>query len=80
MGGAGYSIVGQNIYLAGTWNGGNGSTLHYRYDAVANTWTQMADVPVNIYRPDSAALAQTRILSVEATRPLALRSVHKPAS
>jgi len=28
LGGSGYSIVGQNIYLAGTWNGGSGSTVH----------------------------------------------------
>src|SRR5213080_206180 len=41
LGGSGYSIVGQNIYLAGTWNGGTGSTVHYRYDIVADSWTQM---------------------------------------
>ncbi|PYX88582.1 MAG: hypothetical protein DMG67_16830, partial [Acidobacteria bacterium] len=55
-GGAGYSIVGQNIYLAGTWNGGNGSNQNYRYDIVANAWTAVAPVPVNIYRPDSGAI------------------------
>src|SRR2546421_1004151 len=62
LGGSGYSIVGQNIYLAGTWNGGSGSTVHYRYDIVANTWTQMADVPVNIYRPDAAAIGTNEYL------------------
>jgi N-acetylneuraminic acid mutarotase len=56
LGGSGYSIVGQNIYLAGTWNGGLGSTVNYRYDIVADSWTQMADVPVAIYRPDAAAI------------------------
>jgi hypothetical protein len=56
MGGMGYSIVGQNMYLSGTWNGGLGSTLHYRYDIVADAWTQMAPVPVNIYRPASGAI------------------------
>jgi len=55
-GGAGYSIVGQNIYLAGTWNNAQGSTQNYRYDIVADTWTAVAPVPVNIYRPDSAAI------------------------
>src|SRR5438874_4322040 len=55
-GGAGYSIVGQNIYLAATWNNANGSTQHYRYDIVADSWTSVAPVPVNIYRPDSAAI------------------------
>ncbi len=56
MGGAGYSIVGQFIYLAGHWNGGAASTDHYRYDVVADSWTQMAPVPVPIYRPDAAAI------------------------
>ncbi len=56
LGGSGYSIAGQNIYLAGTWNGGTGSTVHYRYDIVANTWTAMAPVPVPIYRPDAAGI------------------------
>jgi N-acetylneuraminic acid mutarotase len=55
-GGAGYSVVGQNFYLAGTWNGGSGSTQHFRYDMVADTWTTAAPVPVNIYRPDAAAI------------------------
>ena len=55
-GGAGYSIVGQNIYLAGTWNNAAGSTQHYRYDIVADSWTSVAPVPVNIYRPDSASI------------------------
>jgi hypothetical protein len=56
MGGAGYSIVGENIYLAGHWNGGLASTDHYRYDIVADTWTAMAPVPVPIYRPASGAI------------------------
>ncbi|PYX04891.1 MAG: hypothetical protein DMG88_23240, partial [Acidobacteria bacterium] len=62
LGGSGYSIVGQNIYLAGTWNGGSGSTVHYTYDIVANTWTQVADVPVNIYRPASGAIGTNTYL------------------
>src|SRR5439155_334397 len=62
LGGSGYSIVGQNIYLAGTWNGGTGSTVHYRYDIVADSWTQMADVPVAIYRPDAAGIGTNEYL------------------
>ena len=55
MAGAGYSIVGEFIYLAGGWGGGSGSTNHYRYDIVNNTWASMASVPVAIYAPASAA-------------------------
>jgi hypothetical protein len=62
LGGSGYSIVGQNIYLAGTWNNAAGSTVHYRYDIVADSWTQMADVPVPIYRPDAAAIGTNTYL------------------
>ena len=62
MGGAGYSIVGQNIYLAGTWNNALGSTVHYRYDIVADSWTQMADVPVAIYRPASGSIGTNTYL------------------
>src|SRR5258707_9136463 len=62
LGGSGYSIVGQNIYLAGTWNNAAGSTVHYRYDIVADSWTQMADVPVPIYRPDAATIGTNTYL------------------
>ena len=56
MGGPGYSIVGQFVYLAGHWNGGAASTDHYRYDIVANTWASRAPVPVAIYRPGAAGV------------------------
>ena len=62
MGGAGYSIVGQNIYLAGHWNGGAASTDHYSYDVVNNVWTAKAPVPVPIYRPDAAAIGTNEYL------------------
>ena len=62
IGGAGYSIVGQNVYLQGHWNGGLGSTDNYRYDIVANTWTPMAPVPVNIYRPASGSIGTNTYL------------------
>jgi Kelch motif len=61
-GGAGYSIVGQNIYLAGTWNGALGSTAHYRYDIVADSWSPVAPVPVNIYLPASASIGTNTYL------------------
>src|SRR6267378_1348998 len=62
MGGAGFSIVGQNIYLAGHWNGGLASTDHYRYDIVADAWSAMAPVPVPIYRPDAAGIGTNTYL------------------
>ena len=62
LGGSGYSIVGQNIYMAGTWNNASGSTVHYRYDIVADSWTSVAPVPVNIYRPDSASIGTNEYL------------------
>ena len=36
--------------------------LHYRYDIVADAWTQMANVPVNIYRPASAGIGTNTYL------------------
>ncbi|MBX6326678.1 MAG: hypothetical protein IRY93_11650, partial [Chthoniobacterales bacterium] len=62
MGGAGFSIIGQNIYLAGHWNGGLASTDHYQYDAVNNMWTARAPVPVPIYRPGSGAIEDKEYL------------------
>ena len=40
------AISGQFIYLMGGYGGGVGSTNHYRYDIVGNTWTVMAPLPV----------------------------------
>src|SRR5207249_2184898 len=48
--GAGTTISGQYIYLAGA-NGG--STVHNRYDIVNNAWVSMAAVPVPIFQPGS---------------------------
>ena len=62
MGGAGYSIVGQFVYLAGHWNGGSGSTDHYAYDIVADSWTAVATVPVPIYRPAAAGVGAQEFL------------------
>ncbi len=62
MGGAGYSIVGQFVYLAGHWNNGFASTDHYRYDIVADSWTAVAPVPVPIYRPAAAGVGTQEFL------------------
>jgi N-acetylneuraminic acid mutarotase len=39
MGGSATSIVDQNIYLAGSFGAG-GTTLHYRYDILADSWSK----------------------------------------
>jgi N-acetylneuraminic acid mutarotase len=62
IGGAGFSIVGDFAYLQGHWNGGLGSTDNYQYDILNNSWTTKAPVPVNIYRPDSAAIGTNTYL------------------
>jgi hypothetical protein len=62
MAGAGYSIVGQFMYLAGHWNGGAASTDHYRYDILADSWSSMAPVPVPIYRPAAAGIGTQEFL------------------
>src|SRR5204863_3660303 len=56
MAGSSAGISGQFIYLAGTWNGGLGSTVHYRYDIVGNSWTPMAPIPVPIYDPATGVI------------------------
>ena len=54
--GAGISIVGQYIYMAGGYGGGGGTTTHYRYDILGDTWTAMAPVPVGVTLPASGAV------------------------
>jgi N-acetylneuraminic acid mutarotase len=56
MAGSGTSIVGQFIYLVGKWNGGTGSTLHYRYDITGNVWAAMAAAPVPVYEAAAGAI------------------------
>src|SRR6185312_1843685 len=50
-GGSGTNIIGQNIYIVGTYAGGAGSTLNYQYDIVADAWTLKAPAPVAVYEP-----------------------------
>src|SRR5581483_10434522 len=57
MGGSATSIIGQNIYLAGSYDSfTGGTTLHYRYDIATDSWTQMADVPIHVYEAAGAAI------------------------
>ena len=63
MGGSATSIVDQNIYLAGSFGATGGTTLHYRYDILADSWTQMADVPAPVYEAAGAAVgSQTYVV------------------
>src|SRR5207245_5362295 len=56
MAGSATSIVGQYIYLVGSWNGGSGSTFNYRYDIINNTWASMAALPAPVYEAAGAAI------------------------
>jgi N-acetylneuraminic acid mutarotase len=53
MGGSGTGIVGNYIHLVGAWVAQN---THYRYDIQANSWSQMAPLPVGIYEPASGTI------------------------
>ena len=62
MGGSATSIVGQYIYLAGSY-GGSATTLHYRYDIVGNSWAAMAPLPGARYDAAGAAVGnQTYVI------------------
>jgi N-acetylneuraminic acid mutarotase len=55
MGGSAVSLVGQNMYLQGSF--GSGATnLNYRYDIVADAWTQMASMPFPRYEAAGGAI------------------------
>ena len=55
MGGSAVSLVGQNMYLQGSF--GTGATdLNYRYDIVADVWTQMASMPRARYEAAGGAI------------------------
>ena len=55
---SGTSIVGQYIYLAGNVGNGTGSSAHYRYDIVGNSWAPMAPVPISIWEAAAAGVGQ----------------------
>jgi N-acetylneuraminic acid mutarotase len=57
--GSGIAVVGQYIHIVGTWGGGYGSNLHYRYDVVNNTWTARAPLPVNVFHPGAGTIGNT---------------------
>ena len=62
MGGSATSIADQNIYLAGSFGAIGGTTLHYRYDILADSWTQLADVPAPVYEAAGAAVGSQTYL------------------
>ena len=70
MGGAGYSIVGQFVYLAGHWNGGLASTDHYQYDIVAIPGRQWRQCLLRSTGLPRLALGRKNFWSVEVTRAL----------
>ncbi|MBF6611977.1 MAG: S-layer homology domain-containing protein [Chloroflexi bacterium] len=54
MGGSATTIVGQFIYLMGSFNG-SATTLNYRYDIVSDTWTTRAPLPDARYDAQAGA-------------------------
>jgi N-acetylneuraminic acid mutarotase len=55
MGGSAVSLVGQNMYLQGSFGGG-ATDFNYRYDIVADSWTQMASMPRARYEAAGGAI------------------------
>ena len=56
MGGSAVSLVGQNMYLQGSFGDTGATDLNYRYDIVADSWTQMAPMPRAKYEAVGAAI------------------------
>ena len=56
MGGSAVSLVGQNMYLQGSFGDFGATNLNYRYDIVADSWTQMAPLPSARYEAVGAAI------------------------
>jgi N-acetylneuraminic acid mutarotase len=57
MAGSGTAVEGQYIHLMGSLGNDSGTTLHYRYDVVADTWDTRAALPANNYHPAAATLS-----------------------
>ncbi len=55
MGGSAVSLVGQNMYLQGSFGAG-ATNFNYTYDIVANTWTQKANMPAAVYEAAGASI------------------------
>jgi N-acetylneuraminic acid mutarotase len=55
MGGSAVSLVGQNMYLQGSFGAG-ATNFNYAYDIVANTWTQKANMPAAVYEAAGASI------------------------
>ena len=58
MAGSATGVVENFIYLVSHLNGGAGSSLHYRYDIILNTWTLMAPAPATLYQPVGGTLGR----------------------
>jgi hypothetical protein len=56
MGGSAVSLVGQNMYLQGSYGDFGATDLNYRYDIVVDSWTQMAPMPRARYEAVGAAI------------------------
>jgi hypothetical protein len=56
MGGSAVSLVGQNMYLQGSFGDFGATDLNYRYDIVADSWTQMAPMPRAKFEAVGAAI------------------------
>ena len=61
MAGSATSIVGEYIYLAGSYGSG-GTNLHYRYNISGNSWAAMAPVPVAVFAAAGAAVGSNTYL------------------
>ena len=80
MTGSAASIAGQFIYLAGSYGGGAGTTLHNRYDIINNTWASMAPVPVPVFLATGGAIGSNTYLVGGGNPFLAQRSGASPAA
>ena len=57
LGGSTEGIIGQYIYIAGGYGtAGGGTTNHYRYDILNNTWVSLAPLPFPNFNPVGASV------------------------
>ncbi len=62
MAGSATSIIGQYIYLAGSYGSGLGTDLHYRYDIQGDSWAPVSAVPVPVFAAAGAAVGSETYL------------------
>jgi hypothetical protein len=51
LAGSGAGIIGQYMYVMGSYNNGVPSNANYRYDHINNTWIPLEPVPTGMYVP-----------------------------